>query len=257
MTRVWFMVPVHGREALTEVCLRQLKRTCDAAWLAYDIQATAVVIGDDRSLQVAADLGFATVRRDNHQLGRKFNDGYQLACDPAYNPEPADYCVPCGSDDWVDPVILRRMPPPDAIGNFRQITVVNEGRTVCTSLKVAYSTGAGIRIIPASLIARAGYRPAHEEARRAVDASTQYGISEALRGHVPRTVYLDVHAAQIVDWKSHGQQLNSYAQLRGFRRGNETDVWETLEPHYPAEALDEMLHLTPSEVAPNPSLVAA
>ncbi len=248
MTRIYFVVPVHGREALTQVCLRQLRRTCDAA-TAFGVSATAVVIGDDRSLQVASDLGFATVRRDNHQLGRKFNDGYQLACDPRYNPEPADYCVPCGSDDWVDPVILRTMPPRDTIGNFRQITVVNEDRTALIQLKIAQSTGAGIRIIPASLIAKAGYRPAHEHDHRAIDMSTQYGLTEARRGHAPKAVYLDVHPAQIVDWKSHGQQLNSYAALRGFRHGVEDDVWETLAPHYPVEALEEMRSLDRTLVA--------
>ncbi len=242
MIRVSFVVPVHGREALTKVCLRQLRRTCDAA-TAQGVWATAVVVGDDTSLRVAAELGFDTVRRDNHQLGRKFNDGYQLACDPHYNSEPADYCVPCGSDDWVDPVILRRLPPQDTIGNFRHITVVNEDRSALTEMKIAYPTGAGIRIIPAALIARAGYRPAQEEARRAVDASTQYGITDAQNGRAPKTLYLDVHPAQIVDWKSYGQQLNSYAALRDSRRGMESDVWATLEPHYPAEALDEMRSL--------------
>src|SRR5690349_10276090 len=103
--RVWFVVPVFGREELTAVCLRQLAWTCEQM-ARYDLEATAVVIGEDLSLDVAQELGFATVRRDNTQLGRKFNDGYQLACDPAYNPEPADYVVPCGSDDWVDPVIF-------------------------------------------------------------------------------------------------------------------------------------------------------
>ena len=89
---LWFVVPAHGRYELTRICLEQLRRTCDA--LPYD--ATAVVVAEDQNLYTAADLGFATVHRDNDFLARKFNDGIQLACDPNYNPEPADYVVPFG-----------------------------------------------------------------------------------------------------------------------------------------------------------------
>ncbi len=238
MTRVYFVVPVHGREALTRVCLRQLRRTCDAA-REYDADATAVVIGEGDILDFAYDLGFATVERDNTALGRRFNDGYQVACDPRFNPDPADYAVPCGSDDWVDHVIFQRLPPPDTIGNFRQIAIVNEDQTALARLRVSKPIGCGVRIIPASLIAAAGYRPAEEDYSRMIDASTQHGITSALGRRQPRQVFLDVHPLQIVDWKTHGEQLNSYSMLAG-RRGAECDVWSTLAEFYPSESLEEM-----------------
>jgi hypothetical protein len=238
--RVWFLVPVHGRLALTRVCLRQLARTCLAA-AEYGVEATAVVVGDDASLDVAADLGFATVRRDNAFLGRKFNDGFQKACDPEFNSEPADFVIPCGSDDWIDPVILSRLPRDDEVGVFRQLAVVDETRTRLSRLRVGYKGGCGVRILSRRLLAAAGYRPAAEDRYRAVDTSALEGLKYASRGQFPRTVDLDVHPLQIVDWKSSGEQLNSYSMLTGFRRGPEVeDPFEALSGVYPVAALDEM-----------------
>ena len=122
---LWFVVPAHGRYELTRICLEQLRRTCDA--LPYD--ATAVVVAEDQNLYTAADLGFATVHRDNDFLARKFNDGIQLACDPNLNPEPADYVVRVGSDDWIDHRILLDLPPLDTVLAFQWAAfVVEDGR---------------------------------------------------------------------------------------------------------------------------------
>lgn len=234
-------MPVHGREELTRVCMRQLRRTCDA--LAPHIDASAVIVGEGILLNTAHDLGFATVTRNNHQLGTKFNDGYQLACDPDYNPHPADYAVPCGSDDWVDPVIFKQLPT-DHIGVFRHIAVVNPTRTKLARLHVTgFANGCGIRIIPAKFIAAANYRPAEEDRDRAIDASTYHGLREANGWHTPPTIPLDVHDLQIVDWKSRDEQLNSYEMLRGFHRSEHQDPFVQLAPHFPADALEEMRSL--------------
>lgn len=244
MISLWFVVPVHGREALTAVCLRQLKRTCDSA-KEFGLEATAVVIGDDSSLEVAECLGFATVTRDNSQLGRKFNDGYQLACDPEFNPYPADFVVPCGSDDWIDPALLRTMPPGDTIGVFTQLAVVNEARDQLARLTVTgYAAGVGPRIIPRSLIEAARYRPAEEDRNRAIDGSTFRGIWQALGRRQPKTQQLDRHPLQIVDWKSPVNQLNSYDSLRGFRWEESPDPFGQLLSCYPADAIREMKQLT-------------
>lgn len=239
MTRLWFIVPVHGREALSTVCLRQLRRTCDA--LAPQVEATAVVVGEGILLDVARDLGFATVTRSNDQLGTKFNDGYQLACDPEHNPRPADFVVPCGSDDWIDPLIFSKGFPADRIGVFRKLAVVNAARTKIARLRTTYREGAGIRIIPAKFIAAAGYRPAEEDRQRALDASTIFGLRHAngWNGYAP-IVELDRHDFQIVDWKSADTQLNSYDLLRSHMQSEHADPFDVLAPHYPAAALEEM-----------------
>lgn len=80
MSSLWFVMPVHGRAQLAAICLRQLRRTCDSL-TAAGIDATAVVVGDDENLETAAELGFATVVRDNQFVSRKFNDGIQVACE--------------------------------------------------------------------------------------------------------------------------------------------------------------------------------
>ncbi len=243
MKRVSFVVPVHGREDLTRVCLRQLARTCEQA-RRFNVQATAVVVGDDTNMQVAEDLGFDTVRRNNDQVGRKFNDGYQYAADPEFGGD-ADYVVPCGSDDWIDPQIFRLLPRHDTIGVFQRMGVVNADCTVLARARViGYAGGLGPRIIPRHLIALAGYRPADEHLNRAIDGSTYKGIFVALGKNAPRRVCLDVHDLQIVDWKSPEVQLNPYEKLRGYFRGESADVWGELSDHYPADALDEMREIT-------------
>lgn len=80
MPTLWFVMPAHGRLPLAQICMRQLRRTCDAL-TENGIEATAVVIADDDNLACARSLGFATVRRDNQFVSRKFNDGFQVACE--------------------------------------------------------------------------------------------------------------------------------------------------------------------------------
>src|SRR5689334_1630264 len=114
MPSLWFIVPVHGRQQLAQICLRQLRRTCDQL-TSSGTYATAVIVGERHDLDAlnVDELGFGWVERDNEFTSRKFNDGIQLACDPAYNPAPADYVVPLGSDDWVHPYLFNPLPPPD------------------------------------------------------------------------------------------------------------------------------------------------
>lgn len=241
MTRLWFVMPVHGREQLTRICLRQLARTCEAA-AHYGIDATAAVIGEGNILPFARKLGFATVNRDNTQLGRKFNDGYQLACDPRYNPDPADYVVPIGSDDWIDPVILQELPCKTEIGVFKMLAVVNEDRTRLMRLKVPYPGGAGIRIIPRELLEPACYRPAEEDRNGAIDGSTLKGIRQAI-GRTPPMRYLDVHDLQIVDWKTRGEQLHDYRELSFYRGHETTEPFHVLAAVYPRRALSAVRRL--------------
>ena len=103
MKSLCFVVPVYGRLELSGICLRQLRRTCDAL-VENGIQASAIVVSaaDTLSELDVIDLGFGWVIRDNQFTSRRFNDGIQLATDPKFNPAPADYVVPFGSDDWAD-----------------------------------------------------------------------------------------------------------------------------------------------------------
>jgi len=233
---LWFVVPAHGRLPLTRICLRQLRRTCDAL-VAEGIEASAVVIACDENLDTARELGFGTVERDNNFVSKRFNDGIQLACDPTFNPRPADYVVPCGSDDWVDHRIFLELPPSDVMLAFQRISFVREDGREMTTRFLNYHGGCGIRVYPRQMMECLGYRPADEDRRRACDTSI---LTNLTRARVIRIRYGEIDSRQIVDWKSPGLQLNPYQTLRRFHSEAESDPFEQLADIFSADALAEM-----------------
>jgi hypothetical protein len=243
MRTLWFVMPVHGRLDLTAICLRQLRRTCDALH-ADGIEATAVVIGDSTNLAELRTrvgetlLGFGTVTRDNRYLSRRFNDGIQLACDPKINPRPADYVVPIGSDDWVDHRILLRLPPRDTVLGFQHMSFVREDGLELTVRHLNYEGGAGIRVYPRDVVAKAGYRPADEDRKRACDTSILTNLKKAHPSL--RVAHGRIDPRQLVDWKSPGEQLNTYTDLAKHRGQRLEDPFVALDGYFPAESLDAM-----------------
>jgi hypothetical protein len=239
MPSLWFVVPAHGRLSLAAICLRQLRRTCDAL-SAEGIEATAVIIADDENLDTARELGFGTIERDNRFLSRRFNDGIQLACDPSYNPRPADYVVPCGSDDWVDYRIFRELPPADTVLGFQRISFVREDGLEISSSNVDYVGGCGIRVYPRQIMAVVDYRPADEDRVRACDTSILTNVRRA-HGQALNVVHADIDYRQIVDWKSPEEQLNSYQAVSRWRsRTSGDDPFHVLADIFPTESLREM-----------------
>ena len=243
MKSLWFVMPAHGRPELTGICLRQLRRTCDALY-EHGLDATAVVVADDANLHTADRLGFGTVRRDNRFLARKFNDGIQLALDPTLNPSPADYVVPIGSDDWVDHRIFHKLPPKNAMLAFRHVAFVNEDASQLTETRLAYEGGVGIRVYPRLLLEPSGFRPADEDRKRACDTSilvnARRNYRQAHRRDFP-IVYGDLHPHQVVDWKSPDVQINSYREVTAVHRGRTVDnPFDVLADIYPSDALEEM-----------------
>jgi hypothetical protein len=241
MPSLWFCVPVHGRIPLARICLRQLRRTCDA--LCEDgVNASAVIVSDEDTLAEIDVLGlrFGWVVRDNDYTSARFNDAISLATDPRYNPHPVDYVVPCGSDDWVDHRLFTEpLPPPNTIFGFQHMSFVREdGREIC-SPKIGYDGGSGIRIIPRQLLEKVGYRPADEDRRRGCDTSI---LANVRRAHPDLEVkHWHLHDRQIVDWKTPGIQLNSYKEVTAIHgAGSPADPFEVLADFYPAEALEEM-----------------
>lgn len=234
---LWFVVPAHGRLALSAICLRQLRRTCDAL-TGEGIEASAVVIACDENLETARELGFGTIERDNRFLSRRFNDGIQLACDPAYNPRPVDYVVPCGSDDWVDHRLFLELPPADTVRAFRRLAFVREDGREMTTRHLTYAGGCGIRIYPRQVLERLDYRPADEDRRRGCDTSILGNLTHA--GPLLRVVYGATDARQIVDWKSPGEQLNGYGELQSHRLLWQGDPFDELADVFPPAALEEM-----------------
>lgn len=245
MPSLWFVVPCYGRVELARVCLRQLRRTCDAL-TADGIAATAVVVADDANLRTAARLGFGTVRRDNQFLSRKFNDGIQLATDPGVNPRPADYVVPMGSDDWIDHrILLHGLPGPHTVKGFKLLSFVREDGREITAAKADYPGGCGMRVYPRNVMAAVNYRPGDEDRHRACDTSILVNVTNAYKqqGRFLRIVYGDRHQRQIVDWKTgSGEQINGYEGVtRRWRIARPADdPFVELQGLYPDEALEEM-----------------
>ncbi len=243
MPSLWFCVPVHGRLPLAAICLRQLRRTCDAL-SEEGIEATAVVIADRDNLEELRErtddvFGFGTIERDNSFVSRRFNDGIQLACDRRYNPRPADFVVPCGSDDWVDHRIFLDLPGADTVLGFQRISFVREdGREMMVSF-LRNEGGSGIRVYPRQVVAHRNFRPADEDRQRACDTSTLLNLRKA---HPRLKVeHRDIDPRQIVDWKSPGIQLNPYGTIEARHRGESFgDPFETLAEVFPGDALDEM-----------------
>lgn len=239
MPNLWFCMPAHGRLQLAEICMRQLRRTCDAL-CAEGVEATAVVVADDENLDTARRFGFGAIRRNNSFTSRRFNDSLQLALDPAHNPRPASHAVPIGSDDWVDHRLFLDLPPADTMVGFRHVSFVREDGAEIVTTYLDNAGGSGIRIYPAALMKPLGYRPADEDRKRGCDTSI---LTNLVRHHGDRmrVEHRHLHDRQIVDWKSHGEQLNSYDQIAARRRRSVgADPWVELAGLYPAVALEEM-----------------
>lgn len=242
MRTLWFVVPAHGRVDVARVCLRQLRRTCDALTTAGAIRASAIVIATDENLEVARECGFGTIERANRPLGRRWNDGFEMA-----GLNDVDYVVPCGSDDWIHPSLLDVLPGDNEIRCARLTSVVSENRRHLAVLRIPYEGGDGIRVYPTSMLKACGYRPIEEDRDRAMDTSLLNGVKRANR-RAPRFIYHDAHELQIVDWKTR-ENMNSYAACLVYLEGAERDPWTSLHGLYPTEALREMAELHQLSVA--------
>jgi hypothetical protein len=231
-------MPAFGRFALTRICLKQLRRTCDAL-TAEGIPASAIVVADDDNLDVARRWGFGTVRRDNKSLSRRFNDAIQLALDERHNPRPVSHVALIGSDDWVDHRLFVDLPSPDELLAFRWASFVSENGRWIAPRFLDYRGGVGIRVYPRSMMEASGFRPAEEDRDRFCDMAIFVGVSKTCQ---PQIGYGDIHEFQIVDWKTSGTQLNGYESIvTRHRQGKPpSDTFEALEGFYPETSLAEM-----------------
>ena len=237
MPSLWFIVPAHGRLELSRICLTQLRRTCDEL-TDNGVDASAVVVACDENLDTARELDFTTYERDNRFTSRRFNDGIQAACDPRFNPRPADYVVPFGSDDWADWKLFLDLPPRDTMYGFQRMAFVREDGLELD--RPAHQQRRRLRHphLPAAGDGTVGVparRRAPNPRLRHVDPVNLRMASRPLR-----VVHRDIDPLQIVDWKSPGANLNPYASLRRHREELRRDPFEVLKHRYPDEALDEM-----------------
>jgi glycosyltransferase involved in cell wall biosynthesis len=220
---VWFVTPAFGRFELSEVCLRQRRSVIDTM-KEQGVDAECVVIADDQNLEIARSLGFATVVRDNRWLGRKFNDGFEYAMR-----EGADWLVPIGSDDWIDPAYL--LPLPSALARTSHFYAPVES-TRLALVSIPTPEGAGPRMYHRSLLGR-NWRPSDERIRRGVDRSVLRSLG------MLRWEYRDVHSLQYVGFRG-PTHITLYAKILDARGGEEhDDPWSMLARHFPPRMVEE------------------
>lgn len=238
MKSLWLIIPAFRRYDVSAVSFPQLAR-CLEELPHLGVTGRAIVIGDDRNLDLAAQHGFDTLRQTNDPLARKWNDGYEYAAEHG-----ADYFVPCGTDDWLDPNYLANLPTRDTqIKASRWATSVREDGRKLLQFRVDYDGGDGIRIIPRKLLERCRFRPAEEHRKRAIDTSVWRTLQRTTAGF--EFVYAE-DPLNIVQFQSVTPQLNQYAALKKRFRNRELDrPFDVLRSRYPADlvALAEEMYL--------------
>lgn len=236
---LWFVIPCYRRHELTALCLEHLARFTMPALQDHFEAVEAVVISDEiEHLDAAAQWGLYGVSQENMPLGRKWNDGFELAAS-----EGAEYFVPFGSDNWVDWQILTVIPGPREIVARRRSFVVHEHGYKGSEITVSYDGGDGIRTIPRSLLAPVDFRPAAEHARRAIDTSIVERLRRRIGWH-KQYVYSERHPFQIVGWQSPEDQLNPYDGIvRGFGGREVINPWVELALYYDRDMLHRMHEL--------------
>lgn len=226
MKSLWLIIPAWRRYDVTRVSFPQLQDCLETLAIVHGIDANAVVVGDDDNLDLADQYGFDTVRQVNQPLARKWNDGYEYAAN-----QGADFFVPCGTDDWLDPGYLAQLPADTEIRASRWATSIREDGRRLLQFNVDYEGGDGIRIIPRKLLEPCRFRPAEEHRERAIDTSVWRTLQRTTRGF--RFVY-SVDPLNIVQFQSVAPQLNQYQALKNRFAHRELDnPWEILRGRYP------------------------
>jgi glycosyltransferase involved in cell wall biosynthesis len=218
---LWFVTPAFRRYGLTAVCLEQRRRVV-ADLIAQGVHADCVVVADDENLDLARSLGFSTIERDNRWLGRKFNDGIQYALNHG-----ADWIVPIGSDDWIDPDYLWPLPSGNARTSHYYAPVESD-RLALVSIPTV--EGAGPRVLHRSLFT--SERPAEDRIRRGFDRSLLAGLGEI------EWEYRDLHPLQYIGFRGE-LHITLYSKILRARGGEEQhDPWERLKTRYPEDLVE-------------------
>lgn len=236
MRSLWFVTPAWRRLELSKICAQQRAWAC-AKLAEHGIDATAVVIADDENLEIAAELGFATIEHPNTGIGGRFDAGYEFA---AY--EGADYVCPIGSDSWVDPgFIAANLPDPDTrtVVYSRHYAVVRPDGLRRAQLLVEYEGGTTM-FYPTSILASCRWAPIPKDAPRGCDGHT---IAAIRRGGEPVFTIAELHELETVSFQTE-LQVTNYENLIGRWGAGETDrPFDGLADHYPPELVDQVAQL--------------
>jgi hypothetical protein len=233
MTSLVFVVPAHGRLALSDICLCQLDRVCE------QLNASAIVVAEDGNLDIADNLDFELLERPNADgLGRRFNDGFEHAASMG-----ADYVVPLGSDDFVHAGLFEELPDERSVYCFPSCALLSEDGRRLAKLRIPYMGGIGMRIMPTALLAYVNYRPAADDIPRGVDTSIVHGLRRAsekrIRAGLDDVIleYRESDPLQFVDFKTAGQNLNTFEACADYIVSESRDPFTDLAEFYPDHAV--------------------
>lgn len=227
-----FITPAHQRHELTRLCLEQRVWACQQL-SEHGVDASSVVVACDANLDAARDLGFYTVERDNKWLGRRWNDGHELA-----HREGFDYTFPIGSDSWIDPWVLMMLagrPPVDTIIFTRWYSMIHATGERRLTVKIDSPFGVGF-CIPTELMRGVGWRPCDERRPRGCDTSTLRTLT-AIQD--VRFSYHEYHPLEYVAFQSGKTQITSYDKLQRVYRGRQSgDPFAGLADVYPKHLVE-------------------
>ena len=223
---LWFVTPAHGRHRLSRVCAIQRARTV------YDLRRAGlpcdvVVVACDENLQIARDVGFHTVERDNEWLGRRFNDGIRYAVDHG-----ASHVTMIGSDTFASPepfLNVLSLRPNDALVSHYLSVVSPDGSEMAQIFHRRYVQ----HVYPAWAITG---RPCRDELRRGCDSSIRAGIMR----DQPRIRLQHVAEGPLerVSFQSGVSQVTPYRPLSGYPGARKVEgeaIWETIGSVYARE----------------------
>lgn len=235
MTSIWFVTPAYQRFDVVAICLEQRRRVI-AALAGAEIEGRCVVVADDENLDIARGLGFDVVEQNNDWLGRRFNDGKEYA-----GRHGADWIVPIGSDDWIDPFYLMPLP---TVGRTRTSHYYAPVEPTRLAELWVESIGAGPRMYHRRLLEPVGFRPSADEINRNTDHNAWLGMPR-----VPHLEWRDLHPLQYVGFRA-PPFVTQYARLwRRWGKVERDDPWEQLATRYDRDLVDPMRKLMTAEVA--------
>lgn len=252
---IWLVSPAWQRYEITRLVLLERQWLIDVL-AARGLTANTVIVADDENLDIAEELGFATVEKDNSDLGERFNAGYRYAAE-----QGADVFVHIGSDDWVHPDafdILTRVdledtpsqepeedggvaiwsPAPQLLAH-RTLTLIDVARGVAQRCATENRYGCIPWLIPRSLMAAKRFSPITSGRMRGIDGALAIGL-----GHNLNWCFQDSPAEWCVDFKTNW----NVSPYNGIARALGTEPERAAEPllaaFYPADLVQQAMRLT-------------
>lgn len=262
MPNLWLVIPVHGREGITRLCLEQ-KTHLLRELAGLGVEAHVLVVGDDANIGTARELGFETLERPNIHLGRKLNDGFEWACREG----GASYVSFVGSDDWVLASFMADFPETDRVRSARHQAFVAPGGRRLIVRTTPGPMGGAPWVIPTALLAECGFRPVWRDHKmsgmdylivrtlsprplprpRDVSPAVREERQAQKARELRRFDQRETDLLRMVDFKGTREQISEWRTVVPTHRGDKLlldvegrDVWETLARRYPADLVGRM-----------------